>query len=108
MKVLVLPLLVLVPLARLVPQAYRWRIRSKITKRYRDVVEADQALGRRPSPAECAELLVRLDQIEDDVRSLRVPLGYADAHYHLRVHVDLVRRRVLEMSEGRATPSSPA
>ena len=102
-KVLLLPLLVLVPLARLVPQAYRWRIRSKIIKRYRDVVEAEQTLARRPSPAECAELLTRLDQIEEDVRSLRVPLGYADAHYHLRMHVDLVRRRVQEMSQARAT-----
>jgi TRAP transporter TAXI family solute receptor len=103
-KVLVLPLLVLVPLARLVPKVYQWRIRSKIIKRYRDVVEADQVLARRPSPAECAELLTRLDQIEEDVRSLRVPLGYADAHYHLRMHLDLVRRRVQEMSQARATP----
>ena len=102
-KVLLLPLLVLVPIARLVPQAYRWRIRSKIIKRYRDVVEADQALARRPSPAECAELLTRLEQIEEDVRNLRVPLGYADAHYHLRLHVDLVRRRVQEISQARAT-----
>jgi len=102
-KVLLLPLLVLVPIARLVPQAYRWRIRSKIIKRYRDVVEADQMLARRPSAAECAELLIRLDQIEEDVRSLRVPLGYADAHYHLRMHLDLVRRRVQEMSQARVT-----
>ena len=100
-KVLVLPLLVLVPLVRLVPKVYQWRIRSKIIKRYRDVVEADQVLARRPSPAECAELLARLDQIEEDVRGLRVPLGYADAHYHLRLHLDLVRRRVQEMSQAR-------
>jgi len=95
-KVLILPLLVLVPLVRLVPPAYRWRVRSKIIKRYRDVVEVDQVLTRRPSPTECAELLAHLDRIEDDVRGLRVPLGYADAHYHLRLHLDLVRRRVQE------------
>jgi uncharacterized protein len=102
-KVLVLPLLVLVPLARLVPPAYRWRIRSKIIKRYRDVVEVDQAFARGPSPAERAELLARLDRIEDDVRALRVPLGHADAHYHLRVHLDLVRRRVQETRQGPTT-----
>lgn len=101
-KVLLLPLLVLVPLARLVPQVYRWRIRSKIINRYRDVVDVDHVLASRPAPAECAQLLTRLDQIEQDVRSLRVPLGYADAHYHLRLHVDLVRRRVREMSQARA------
>jgi uncharacterized protein len=102
-KVLILPLLVLVPLIRLVPPAYRWRVRSKIIKRYRDVVEVDQILTRRPPPAECADLLVRLDRIEDEVRALRVPLGYADAHYHLRLHLDLVRRRVQEMKQAGTT-----
>lgn len=95
-KVLVLPLLVLVPLARVVPPAYRWRIRSKITKKYRDVVDVDQALAGRPPAAACDELLVRLDRIEEEVRALRVPLSYADAHYHLRLHLELVRAKVKE------------
>jgi TRAP transporter TAXI family solute receptor len=95
-KVLVLPLLVLVPLARMVPPLYRWRIRSKIIKKYRDIVEVDVALGRQPTAAECDDLLARLEGIEDRVRALRVPLGYADAHYHLRLHLDLVRARVKE------------
>ena len=98
-KVLILPLLVLVPIGRLVPHIYRWKNRSKIIKRYRDVVDVDQALSNKPSREECAALLTRMDQIEDDVRSIKVPLGYADAHYHLRMHADLVRRRVQEMSQ---------
>jgi TRAP transporter TAXI family solute receptor len=95
-KVLLLPLLVLVPLARLVPHAYRWRIRSKIIGKYREVIDVDAALGRRPSSSECDELLARIAQVEDEVRNLRVPLGYADAHYHLRQHVELVRAKVKE------------
>src|SRR6266540_418514 len=95
-KVLVLPLLVLVPLARAVLPAYRWRIRSKITKKYRDVVDVDQALVQGLTAADCDELLARLDGIEEAVRALRVPLGYADAHYHLRLHLDLVRAKVKE------------
>jgi TRAP transporter TAXI family solute receptor len=95
-KVLVLPLLVLVPLVRLVPPVYRWRIRSRIIEKYRDVVDVDLALSPRPSAAECDELLARLDRIEEGVRGLRVPLGYADAHYTLRLHVDLVRAKVKE------------
>jgi TRAP transporter TAXI family solute receptor len=95
-KVLVLPLLVLVPLARAVLPAYRWRIRSKITKKYRDVVDVDQALAQGLSAADCDELLARLDRIEEAVRALRVPVGYADAHYHLRLHLDLVRAKVKE------------
>ncbi len=107
-KVLVLPLLVLVPVGRLVPPLYRWRIRSKIIKRYRDLVEVDQALARRPSPTEAAELLERLDQIEEDVRSLRLPLGHADAHYHLRAHLDLVRKRVQDLAPGALPPEASA
>jgi TRAP transporter TAXI family solute receptor len=104
-KVLLLPLLVLVPIARFVPPAYNWRVRSKIVKRYRDIVDVDHRLGRRPSPTECAELLAELDRIEDEVRALRVPLGYADAHYHLRAHLDLVRRRVQERQQQAGTVS---
>jgi TRAP transporter TAXI family solute receptor len=100
-KVLVLPLLVLVPLARMVFPAYRWRIRSKIVKKYRDVVDVDQALTQRLTAAECDELLERLDRIEEAVRALRVPLGYADAHYHLRLHLDLVRAKVKEARAAR-------
>ena len=102
-KVLLLPLLVLVPVVRLLPHVYRWRVRSRIMQRYRDVVEVDQILAHRPPPAECAELLARLDHVEQEVRGMKVPLGYADAHYHLRMHVDLVRRRVLEQSRAETT-----
>jgi TRAP transporter TAXI family solute receptor len=95
-KVLILPLLVLVPLARAVLPAYRWRIRRKIIKKYRDVVDVDQAVAQRPTATECDDLLARLDHIEEAVRALRVPLGHADAHYHLRLHLDLVRAKVKE------------
>ena len=98
-KVLVLPLLVLVPLARLAPLVYKWRNRSKIIKRYRDVLDVDRALAHHPNPEQCAALLARMDRIEEDVRNLKLPLGYADAHYHLQMHADLVRRRVQEMSQ---------
>jgi TRAP transporter TAXI family solute receptor len=101
-KVLVLPLLVLVPLARMLFPAYRWRVRSKIIKKYRDVVDVDQALTQRLTAVECDELLDRLDRIEEAVRALRLPLGYADAHYHLRLHLDLVRAKVKEARAGRS------
>ena len=103
-KVLLLPLLVLVPVVRLAPAVYHWRVRSKIITRYRDIVDVDHRVARRPPPAECVELLAELDRIEDEVRHLRVPLGYADAHYHLRLHLDLVRRRVQERQQAGSAP----
>ena len=107
-KVLVLPLLVLVPIVRLLPEAFRWRVRSKMLRRYRDVVEVDQALTRRPSPTECDGLLTRLDRIEDDVRGLRVPLGYTDAYYNLGLHLELVRRRAHEIRRSAVAASGDA
>jgi hypothetical protein len=44
-------------------------------------------------PCGCDALLARLDEIEASVRALRLPLGYPDAHYHLRLHLDLVRAK---------------
>jgi TRAP transporter TAXI family solute receptor len=109
LKVLVLPLLVLLPIVRLVPGILQWRVRSKIIRRYRDVVEVDHDLIRRTSPRECDELLARLDHIDEDVRALRVPLGYSDAYYNLQVHLELVRRRVQEARRDHAaiTPQDP-
>ena len=95
-KVLVLPLLVLVPLVRLIPPVYRWRIRSRIIGQYRDVVEVDLALAQRPDAAECDALLARLARVEETVRTLHLPLGYSDSLYHLRHHLDLVRAKVKE------------
>jgi TRAP transporter TAXI family solute receptor len=102
-KVLVLPLLALVPIARLLPPVYRWRIRSKIVRRYREVVEVDERLRAHPTPAEVDELLARLDRIEEDARGLRLPPGHANAIYDLRLHIDLVRARA-RATRG-ATPS---
>src|SRR4029078_11896655 len=69
-KVLVLPLLVLVPLVRLIPPVYRWRVRSRILGQYRDVVEVDLALAQGPNAEECDALLKRLGRIEESTRAL--------------------------------------
>ena len=106
MKVLLVPLLVFVPLVRLVPGIIDWRIKSKITRRYRDVVEVDQELTGGPSPAQCGALLARLDRIEADVRALRVPLSYSDAYYNLQVHLELVRRHVEETQQAGTAPAA--
>src|SRR5262249_56661172 len=52
-KVLLLPLLVLVPIVRLVPPAYNWRVRSKIVKRYPDILGVDPQPAQPPPPAPC-------------------------------------------------------
>jgi TRAP transporter TAXI family solute receptor len=96
MKIMLLPLLALLfPLFKILPPAYRWRIRRKIFRWYREVQAADLALGESQSAEALDRILAQLDAAEHEVRRMEIPLGYSDAHYHLRLHVDMVRAKVL-------------
>ncbi len=95
MKVLLLPLVTLLfPLFKILPPVYRWRVRSKVYRWYREVRGIDLALANSPGKAELSDLSSELDRIENEVRRILVPLAYSEAHYNLRLHIDLVRRKV--------------
>jgi len=83
---------VLIPLSRLVPPLYAFRIRSRVFRWYRNLrqIESDAGL-REKTPA---ELLAALDRLEGRVAAITVPLSYNDELYALRQHIDLVRARL--------------
>ncbi|TAK87124.1 MAG: C4-dicarboxylate ABC transporter substrate-binding protein [Betaproteobacteria bacterium] len=83
---------VLIPLSRLVPPLYQFRVRSRIFRWYRNLrqIESDHDHGERTAP----ELLSALDKLESRVSAIAVPLSYADELYTLRTHIDLVRERL--------------
>jgi TRAP-type uncharacterized transport system substrate-binding protein len=81
---------VLIPLSRVVPPLYEFRIRSRVFRWYGQLRAVEDGLGRRPAP----ELLKELDDIEARVGRITVPLSYADELYALRSHIQLVRGRV--------------
>jgi len=81
---------VLLPLSRVVPPLYQFRIRSRVFRWYGQLREVEAALDQRPR----AELLKELDEIEAHVGRVTVPLSYADELYALRGHIQLVRRRL--------------
>jgi TRAP-type uncharacterized transport system substrate-binding protein len=83
---------VLIPLSRLVPPLYEFRIRSRIFRWYRNLrqIESDSSVGQK-SPD---ELLGALDKLESRVAGIAVPLSYNDELYALRTHIDLVRERL--------------
>jgi TRAP-type uncharacterized transport system substrate-binding protein len=96
---------VLIPLARVLPPVYEFRIRSRVFRWYAQLRSVDEARGLRPQ----AELLAELDTIERHVGQIVVPLSYADELYALRSHLDLVRRRLLDGTPPAADPAaSPA
>ncbi|HSB81301.1 MAG TPA: TAXI family TRAP transporter solute-binding subunit [Candidatus Methylomirabilis sp.] len=96
MKVMLLPLITLLfPLFKVLPPTYRWRIRAKIYRWYRDVQAVDAALAARPKGSELSDLLKELERIEGEVRRIVVPLSYSESHYNLRLHISLLRSEVL-------------
>lgn len=85
----------LLPIVKLAPTAYSWRIRSRIFRRYGELkfIEAELDLG--PGRHAREEWLARLDRIEADVNHMKTPLAFADMLYTLRGHIGLVRESVL-------------
>ena len=81
---------VLIPLARVLPPVYEFRIRRRVFRWYAQLRAVDEAVGRRPTP----ELLAALAEIEAHVGRVTVPLSYADELYSLRSHIDMVRHRL--------------
>jgi TRAP transporter TAXI family solute receptor len=83
---------VLLPVSRMVPPLYRFRVRSRIFRWYRNlrVIEAELEGNERPRE----ELLASLDKLDARAAGVRVPLAYADQLYALRSHIDLVRARL--------------
>lgn len=104
--VLLFPLFaVAVPLFRIVPKLYAWRVRRKVYRWYGELKFLEEKL-RDGSPDEgySAEL-ARLTEIEAEVSEIRVPLGFAHEVYTLRMHVKLVRE-LLENGPAAGAPPS--
>lgn len=107
MWVVVVPLLaLLIPLSRVVPPLYVWRIRSRVYRWYGQLRAVEQSLeevqGERRDE-QLADLLRRLDEIERNVNQTSVPLAFADALYELRSHIHFVRERVRRMPDTAAS-----
>lgn len=82
---------ILIPLARVVPPLYTFRIRSRIFRWYRQLRQIEDALSRGSRPRE--ELRDELDKLDSKAERIAVPLSYTDELYSLRSHIALVRER---------------
>ena len=83
---------VLIPLTRLVPPLYEFRVRSRVFRWYARLREVEEALER--GHADRDALLRQLNDIEDRASHITLPLSYADELYALRQHIDLVRTKL--------------
>ena len=82
----------LIPLSRIVPPLYEFRVRRRIFRWYRQLrgIEARLAAGAEPPTA----LLDELGRLDTRAAGINVPLSYTDELYDLRAHIALVRERL--------------
>ncbi len=95
LKVLLLPFLFLViPLFRLLPPMYRWRIRSRVFRWYDDLERLDKQADYPISEQERRIALEELEQVAQAVKQVHVPNTYAHELFAMRMYIDQVRQRL--------------
>ncbi|WP_241015137.1 TAXI family TRAP transporter solute-binding subunit, partial [Burkholderia sp. Ac-20379] len=98
--VIVVPLVVvLIPGLRFVPLLYGWRVRSRIYRWYGALITLERSALGELSPRERIALLDKLDDVEDAVNRMKMPLAYAGQFYVLREHIGFVRERLLAQDD---------
>ena len=83
---------ILLPLSRIVPPLYQFRIRSRVFRWYGQLRAIEMQM--QSEPADAAKLARELDTLDDKVGRINVPLSYADELYALRNNINLVRRKL--------------
>lgn len=87
----------ILPLSKVVPPLYVWRIRSRVYRWYGQLRAVEQAVEEAPEESRTQvyeSQLVRLNEIEDLVNQVSIPLSFADGLYGLRSHIQFVRKRI--------------
>ena len=107
--VVLVPVFVLVvPALRYLPQMYRWRINSRIHRRYGELMAVERETLGDVSPERRALLLERLDQIERSVITRKMPGSHAEQIYILRQHIGFVRQNLQRSAAADEVPKQPA
>ncbi len=95
--VFLVPLLtILIPLVKILPVVYRWRFRKRLLHWYTRLKDVEIRVAELPKgvAAGAAELHEELDEIDDSVSRVPVPIQFAEQFYNMREHLDLVRQRL--------------
>jgi TRAP-type uncharacterized transport system substrate-binding protein len=95
--VLLVPLLVvLVPVTNLLPQVFRWRVRSRIYRLYGELKLLEREIGAQTGTVPIAHWIAHIDRLEQAAARMGTPASYASEAYTLREHIALVRGIVLQ------------
>jgi ABC-type nitrate/sulfonate/bicarbonate transport system substrate-binding protein len=83
---------ILLPLSRIVPPLYEFRVRSRVFRWYGQLRAIEHEM--QTPQADRGSLAQDLDALEAKAARISVPLSYADELYALRNNINLVRRKL--------------
>lgn len=107
--ILILPIIgIIVPLIRLVPLLYNWRMKRRILYWYRELKNLEKDLPRQADDRFIEQKRQALQRIEEGVQRISVPIQLFADLYNLRDHVEFVRRRIEHLRHDAGTDGQPA
>ena len=86
-------LMLFVPLFKILPTLFIWRVRSHIFIWYQELALIEQQ-AEKGSREERQAATARLDEVEAALRTMRIPVTFTQDLYTLRRHVDLLRGKI--------------
>jgi NMT1-like family len=84
---------ILLPLSRVLPPLYQFRVRSRIFKWYAQLREIEHRESTNQDANKA--LVAELNALDTRVEKIKIPLSYADELYALRNNIHLVRKKLL-------------
>ncbi|MGH8805251.1 MAG: TAXI family TRAP transporter solute-binding subunit, partial [Polaromonas sp.] len=87
-------LALLLPLSRIVPPLYAFRVRSRIFRWYGQLRDIENRIESTGNGAGHSTLLEELNRLESRAEKISVPLSYTDELYALRSNIHLVRKKL--------------
>ncbi|MGA8516391.1 MAG: TAXI family TRAP transporter solute-binding subunit [Burkholderiaceae bacterium] len=84
---------ILLPLSRVLPPLYQFRVRSRIFRWYAQLREIEHRESTNPDANKA--LVDELNVLDKNVERIKVPLSYVNELYDLRSNIHLVRKKLL-------------
>ncbi|MEY4428854.1 MAG: hypothetical protein RLZZ182_1543 [Pseudomonadota bacterium] len=86
-------IVLLLPLSRVLPPLYTYRVRQRVFRWYARLRAVEARMDEGQAPRD--ELLNELDELDRVASQITVPLAHADELYALRSNIEKTRRRLL-------------
>lgn len=87
-------LAIMLPLSRIVPPLYAFRVRSRIFRWYAQLRDIEARIEHTGDGVKSGGLLNELNSLERRAEKITVPLSYTNELYALRANIQLVRRKL--------------